>query len=58
LAQYGQQAGVYVSPHQLRHTLAARLIKQGMPIHSPRKLLGHQHLDTTQQQATSLSKIS
>jgi site-specific recombinase XerD len=51
LAKYGQQAGVEVSPHRLRHTLATRLINEGMPIHSLRKLLGHQHLDTTQQYA-------
>ena len=39
---------MHVSPHRLRHTLATRLINQGMPIHSLRKLLGHQHLNTTQ----------
>jgi integrase/recombinase XerD len=48
LAGYGQQAGVQVSPHRLRHTVATRLINQGMPIHSLRKLLGHQYLNTTQ----------
>jgi site-specific recombinase XerD len=48
LAKYGQQAGVEVSPHRQRHTLATRLINQGMLIHSLRKLLGHQRLDTTQ----------
>ena len=48
LSRYGQQAGVEVSPHRLRHTLATRLINQGMPIHSLRKLLGHEHLNTTQ----------
>jgi len=48
LASYGQQAGVQVSPHRLRHTTATRLINQGMPIHSLRKLLGHQNLNTTQ----------
>jgi site-specific recombinase XerD len=51
LAGFGQQAGVHVSPHRLRHTLATRLINQGMPIHSLRKLLGHQHLNTTQRYA-------
>ena len=51
LARYGQQAGVHVSPHRLRHTLATRLINEGMPIHSLRKLLGHQHLSTTQRYA-------
>jgi integrase len=32
----------------LRHTFATRLLNQGLPIHSLKKLLGHQHLDTTQ----------
>jgi integrase/recombinase XerD len=48
LAAYGQQAGVEVSLHRLRHTLATRLLNQGMPIHSLRKLLGHENLNTTQ----------
>jgi site-specific recombinase XerD len=48
LASYGQQAGLQVSPHRLRHTLATRLVNEGMPIQSLRKLLGHQHLQTTQ----------
>ncbi len=48
LARYGQQAGVQVTAHRLRHTIATRLINQGMPIHSLRKFLGHQHLNTTQ----------
>jgi len=39
---------VHVSPHRLRHTLATRLINNSMPIHSLRKLLGHQDLNTTQ----------
>jgi integrase/recombinase XerD len=47
LAGYGQQAGVRVSPHKLRHTFATRLVNQGMPIHSLRKMLGHRHLNTT-----------
>lgn len=47
LTDFGQQAGVAVSPHRLRHTLATRLVNQGMPIHSLRKLLGHQHLNIT-----------
>jgi site-specific recombinase XerD len=48
LTHYGQEAGVQVSPHQLRHTFATRLINQGIPIHSLQRLLGHQHLNTTQ----------
>ncbi len=48
LARYAVQAGVQATAHRLRHTLATRLINQGMPIHSLRKLLGHQYLNTTQ----------
>ena len=32
----------------LRNTLPTRLINEGVPIHSLRRLLGHQRLDTTQ----------
>jgi site-specific recombinase XerD len=40
--------GLHVYPHQLRHTLATRLLNRGMPIHSLQKLLDHQQLSTTQ----------
>jgi hypothetical protein len=48
LKKYGEKAGVDVSPHKLRHTMATRLLNQGMPIHSLQKLLGHEHLNATQ----------
>ncbi len=48
LARYAVQGGVQATAHRLRHTLATRLINQGMPIHSLRKLLGHQYLNITQ----------
>jgi site-specific recombinase XerD len=49
LAGYVQEAGIVdVTPHRLRHTFATRLLNQGLPIHSLKKLLGHQNLDTTQ----------
>lgn len=48
LAKFGQQAGVHIYPHKLRLTLATRLVNQDMPTQSLRKLLGHQHLSTTQ----------
>jgi integrase/recombinase XerD len=47
LHRYGQQAQVEVSPHRLRHTLATRLLNEGMPITSLQHLLGHERLDTT-----------
>lgn len=47
--QLGQAAGVpTVTPHRLRHTLATRLINQGVPITTLQKLLGHRFLSTTQ----------
>ena len=48
---WGKLCGVSVTPHRLRHTLATRLINQGMSLESLRKLLGHKHLTTTQQYA-------
>jgi site-specific recombinase XerD len=47
LNRYGQQAQVQVSPHRLRHTLATRLLNEGMPITSLQRLLGHEKLNTT-----------
>jgi site-specific recombinase XerD len=47
LRRYGHQAQVQVSPHRLRHTLATRLLNEGMPITSLQRLLGHEKLDTT-----------
>ena len=47
LYRYGQKAQVKVSPHRLRHTLATRLLNEGMPITSLQHLLGHEKLDTT-----------
>jgi integrase/recombinase XerC len=47
LSRYGKQAQVKVSPHRLRHTLATRLLNEGMPITSLQRLLGHEKLNTT-----------
>ncbi|MBN1978943.1 MAG: tyrosine-type recombinase/integrase [Anaerolineae bacterium] len=47
LRRYGRQAHVQVSPHRLRHTLATRLLNEGMPITSIQRLLGHKTLSTT-----------
>lgn len=47
LHRYGQRAQVKVSPHRLRHTLATRLLNEGMPITSLQRLLGHEKLETT-----------
>jgi len=48
LKGYGQQAGVAVTPHRLRHTFARQLVEAGMQPASLSRLLGHQQLSTTQ----------
>jgi len=47
LRDYGRQIKVKVYPQRLRHTIATRLINQGMPVTSIQHLLGHDHLGTT-----------
>jgi len=48
LHRYGRQAGIDLTPHQLRHTFARQLTEAGMPISSLGKLLGHSQISTTQ----------
>lgn len=48
LHQYGQQADVTLTPHQLRHTFARQVTEAGMPLASLSKLLGHAQITTTQ----------
>lgn len=48
LKGYGQQAGVAVTPHRLRHTFARQLVEAGMSLPGLSRLLGHQRLSTTQ----------
>ena len=48
LHHYGEQAGVSLTPHQLRHTYARQLTEAGMPITSLSKLMGHAQVSTTQ----------
>jgi len=48
LKQYGQLAGVDITPHRLRHTYARQLTEAGMPVTSLSKLMGHAQVSTTQ----------
>lgn len=48
LRRYGQQVGMKVTPHQLRHTFARQLTEGGMPLTSLGKLMGHAQVSTTQ----------
>lgn len=53
----GQAAGeIAVTPHQLRHTLATRLLNAGMQVTHIQKILGHEHLNTTMIYARVLDK--
>jgi len=48
LRGYGEQVGLKLTPHQLRHTFARQLTEAGMPLTSIGKLLGHSQITTTQ----------
>jgi len=56
LSGYGKEAGLHLTPHQLRHILrqaqdrlfARQLTEAGMPITSLGKLMGHSQISTTQ----------
>ncbi len=48
LMHYRQQAGVYLTAHQLRHTFANDLVTADVPVTTVQKLMGHAWLTTTQ----------
>lgn len=47
-----------LSPHALRHTYASELINNGMPVEAISKLLGHEHLETTEIYAKLANKTT
>lgn len=47
VAELGRLAGVEVTPHQLRHTFAKRVLDKGTPLTVVSKLLGHSRLEIT-----------
>lgn len=49
--RWGTRCKVTFSPHRLRHTFATRLLNQGLPMESIRRLLGHTSLSMTQRYA-------
>ena len=45
--EIAERAGLEITPHDLRHTFAKRLLDSGTPLNVAQKLLGHSRLDTT-----------
>jgi integrase/recombinase XerD len=46
---YAKQAGITnITPHKLRHSFAALMLKGGMELRSVQERLGHAHISTTQ----------
>lgn len=66
LKKYSREAGIEVSPHQLRHTFARRLLRAGADIVTVQQILGHANLNTTaiylkpdySEQESAIEKIS
>jgi site-specific recombinase XerD len=48
LMSYCQQAGIWVTCHQLRHTFGRHMVEARTPVTTIRKLLGHACLQTTE----------
>jgi len=48
LAGYCDQAGLWITCHQLRHTFARHLVEAGVPVTSLQRLLGHARVRTTE----------
>ena len=42
------ETGLYITPHKLRHTAATKYIRSGMDLHSVKRILGHQNLETVE----------
>ena len=56
LASIGEEVGVKVSPHRLRHTAATLMLNEGVPIEAISRVLGHSDSRTTRVYAKVLDR--
>lgn len=52
VAEIGRQAGVDITPHQLRHTFLKRMVENGVTVIDAQKLAGHSRIETTKRYLT------
>jgi site-specific recombinase XerD len=51
LNDYLNKAGIPITVHQMRHTFASRLLKEGMTLFQLKELLGHKNIQSTMRYA-------
>ncbi|KJR44498.1 hypothetical protein UF75_5114 [Desulfosporosinus sp. I2] len=57
LEKHGHRVAMDVSPHQLRHSLGYRLVKEGTAITTIQQILGHENIMQQTSTQLQLSRI-